>query len=58
MSTQRKVVTVSDSVEEQKGKLKKELSDFIKMVKRDQELMNLIHDSIDKGAFELGILEH
>ena len=28
------------------------------MVKRDQELMGFIHDSIDKGAFELEILEH
>ena len=58
MSDQRKVATVSDSVEEQKSKLKKEISDFAKMVKRDQELMGLIHDSIDKGAFELEILEH
>ena len=58
MSDQRKVATVSDSVEEQKSKLKKEISDFAKMVKRDQELMGFIHDSIDKGAFELEILEH
>ena len=58
MSDQRKVATVNDSVEEQKSKLKKEISDFAKMVKRDQELMGFIHDSIDKGAFELEILEH